>query len=144
MCYGRLVQVVRAQYNQQEYEFSPLLPFSYLSFLYVFPQLPPTPPPGSDLLQTKKHTRNTRHKRYRFVNGVMSSDADINAGSCKVFSFGKIVDLSPAEVLACFGEHYRSVVADPAGDSHGNIRAFMETGWEGIEFPDGLALASKE
>lgn len=67
----------------------------------------------------------------------------MNEGSCKVFSFGKLASLSPEETLACFGEHYRSVVADPAGDSHGNIRAFMKTGWEGVLFPDGIALTWK-
>lgn len=78
------------------------------------------------------------------MNGVTSSDASSNEGSCKVFSFGKITGLSAAETLACFGEHYRSVVADPSGDSHGNIRAFMESGWEGVSFSDGLALSPKD
>lgn len=74
---------------------------------------------------------------------MTSSDAGANEGSCKVFSFGKIAELSSRETLACFGQHYRGVIADPEGDSHGNIRAFMESGWDGVEFPDGLSLCSK-
>ncbi|CAM9913349.1 unnamed protein product [Discosporangium mesarthrocarpum] len=77
----------------------------------------------------------------RFVNGATASDAGVNEGSCKIFSFGASIGLTVEETLACFGEHYRSVLSDPDGKSHGNIRAFMETGWEGIGFPDGLALA---
>lgn len=77
------------------------------------------------------------------MNGVTSSDAGVNEGSCKVLAFGKIAELSSGEALACFGEHYRGVLADPEGDSHGNIRAFMESGWNGVEFPDGLSLSSK-
>lgn len=82
--------------------------------------------------------------KFRFVNGGTSSDAGSNEGSCKVFSFGKMEDLSASETLACFGEHYRSVVKDPSGDSHSNIRAFMKTGWDGVSFPDGLSLSRKE
>lgn len=77
------------------------------------------------------------------MNGATSSDAGVNEGSCKVFAFGKIAVLSAEEVLACFGEHYRGVLADPSGDSHGNIRAFMESGWDGVDFPDGLPLSAK-
>lgn len=78
------------------------------------------------------------------MNGVTSSDAGANEGSCKVFAFGKIAELSAPETLACFGEHYRSVVSDPSGDSHGNIRAFMDSGVEGVSFPDGLCLSVKK
>lgn len=61
-----------------------------------------------------------------------------------MFSLGQIMDMPPDEVLACFGEHYRSVLANPSGNDHANIRTFMRTGWGGIEFPDGLALTLKE
>ncbi len=77
------------------------------------------------------------------MNGVTSSEAGENEGSCKVFAFGKIAELSQAQTLAAFGEHYRGVLADPSGDSHGNIRAFMESGWDGVDFPDGLSLSPK-
>jgi len=76
----------------------------------------------------------------QFVNGGVQSAAGANEGSCKVFSMGKLMDLSETEVLACFAEHYRQVLSEPDGTSHGNIRAFMTHGWEGVQFPDGLAL----
>merc|ERR1712048_866581 len=67
-----------------------------------------------------------------------------NAGSCKVFSMGKLLKLPKDCVLLCFAEHYKQVLGDPEGTTHGNIRAFMKHGWDGVEFPDGLALAPKE
>jgi len=76
-----------------------------------------------------------------FSNGTVSSKAGENAGSAKVLSFGKLVDLTEHETLMLFGQHYRDTLADPDGTSHGNIRAFMKTGWAGVSFPDGLALA---
>jgi len=78
----------------------------------------------------------------RFVNGGLESPASSNEGSCKVFSVGKMLGWSEAEVLASFGEHYRQVRDDPAGSSHGNIRAFMKHGWGSVQFPDGLALTA--
>ena len=38
------------------------------------------------------------------------------------------------QLLACFGEHYRQVLADPGCESHANIRTFMRHGWKGIRF----------
>merc|ERR1712046_3626 len=72
-------------------------------------------------------------------NGVKSAEG-ANAGSCKVFSMGKLLKLPKDCVLLCFAEHYKQVLGDPEGTSHGNIRGFMKQGWEGVEFPDGLAL----
>lgn len=80
----------------------------------------------------------------KFVNGGLESAAGINAGSAKVFSMGKLIGLSEEEVLGCFAEHYRQVLGDPDGTSHGNIRAFMKHGWSGVEFPDGLAVTLNE
>lgn len=73
-----------------------------------------------------------------FTNGRgesrVQNPAGTNEGSCKVFAFGKLQKLSPEQTLACFGEHYRKVLATPAGTDHGNIRSFMHYGWAGIEF----------
>jgi len=69
-----------------------------------------------------------------FDNGTLHNDAGENNGSCKLFAFAKQQGFSQAETLACFGEHYQSVRNDPKGDSHQNIRHFMQTGWEGIRF----------
>ncbi|CAE8591748.1 unnamed protein product [Polarella glacialis] len=76
----------------------------------------------------------------QFVNGGVESAAGSNEGSCEVFSLGKLAGFSEAEVLACFGEHYQQVLGDPAGTSHGNIRAFMKHGWAVVDFPDSVAL----
>jgi len=58
----------------------------------------------------------------------------------QAFSLGKLAGFSKQEVLLSFGEHYRQVCGDPTGTSHGNIRAFMKHGWDGVHFPDGLSL----
>ncbi|MBU0656487.1 MAG: HopJ type III effector protein [Gammaproteobacteria bacterium] len=73
-----------------------------------------------------------------FSNGVgedcVVSPAGINAGSCKVFAFGQLQGLSEQQTLACFGEHYRKVLATPDETDHANIRTFMRHGWAGIHF----------
>jgi len=74
-----------------------------------------------------------------FRNGPLYNAAGENEGSCKVFALAQFSNLNEAQALALFGRHYRDVLADPAGSSHGNIRQFMTTGWSGIVF-DGPAL----
>jgi len=73
-----------------------------------------------------------------FGNGAgddrLDSPAGSNEGSCKVFAFGRLNGLSVGQTLACFGEHYRAVLADPEGKGHPNIRLFMRHGWAGIRF----------
>ncbi|KAG5177451.1 HopJ type III effector protein [Tribonema minus] len=78
-----------------------------------------------------------------FTNGDVHNAAGTNEGSCKVFSFGKLAALDEASTLSCFGQHYRDVLADPAGAAHANIRSFMEAGWGGVHFPEGVALTPK-
>ncbi|AZA73608.1 HopJ type III effector protein [Chryseobacterium indoltheticum] len=79
----------------------------------------------------------------KFTNGNTVNEADQNNGSCKVFSFAKINDLSKEETLNLFGEFYRKdVLQNPEGTDHQNIRNFIEFGWEGISF-DGKALVRK-
>ena len=49
-----------------------------------------------------------------------------------------------ADTLELFGRFYRDdVLGKPDGDDHGNIRNFMKSGWDGVSFPDGLALKAK-
>lgn len=69
-----------------------------------------------------------------FRNGPLHNRAGENEGSCKVFALAQHCYLSEADTLACFGRHYRQVLDEPAGSSHGNIRQFMGTGWSGIGF----------
>ncbi len=79
----------------------------------------------------------------RFTNGEAVNEAGTNSGSCKLFSFAKLQQLSKEETLACFGDYYRvDVLQHPEATNHANIRNFMVTGWEGINF-DGEALQAK-
>ncbi len=79
----------------------------------------------------------------KFINGEIINEAGQNSGSCKVFSFAKLQNLSKEETLACFGEYYRKeVLENPNGTDHQNIRNFMKFGWQRIIF-DGEALHKK-
>jgi hypothetical protein len=42
-----------------------------------------------------------------------------------------------------WGQYYRDVLATPDGTDHQNIRNFMKTGWEGVDFSNGIALTKK-
>ncbi|MGM0571738.1 HopJ type III effector protein [Marinobacter sp.] len=77
-----------------------------------------------------------------FRNGPLYNAPGENEGSCKVFAIAQFGNLTEARTLTLFGRHYRDVLADAAGTSHGNIRQFMTTGWSGIVF-DGPALRPK-
>ena len=78
-----------------------------------------------------------------FTNGTQHNEAGQNSGSCKLFTFAKLQNLSQAETLACFGAYYfEEVLGDPDGTSHQNIRNFMKLGWDGIQF-EGEALVLK-
>ncbi|HCI14491.1 MAG: type III effector [Gallionellales bacterium GWA2_60_142] len=78
-----------------------------------------------------------------FANGATRNEAGQNNGSCKLFSFAKLNDLSPQQTLACFGDYYRKdVLGNPDGTDHQNIRNFTNHGWEGIRF-EGEALKPK-
>ena len=78
-----------------------------------------------------------------FRNHELYSEAGQNTGSCKLFAFARLHDLTQEQTLALFGSYYRSdVLRTPDGDSHPNIRQFMKTGWSGIEF-EGVPLRAK-
>lgn len=79
----------------------------------------------------------------RFTNGSLVNEAGQNNGSCKIFSFAKLQDLTPSETLSLFGDYYRiDVLENPDGTDHQNIRNFIYSGWEGIKF-DGEGLEKK-
>lgn len=79
----------------------------------------------------------------QFTNGETINEPNKNNGSCKVFSFAKLNDLSKDETLALFGKYYRDdVLKNPEGTDHQNIRNFMKFGWDGISI-DGDALRRK-
>ncbi len=78
-----------------------------------------------------------------FKNGDTYNEAGQNSGSCKLFAFAQINNLTPEATLACFGDYYRKdVLEDPEGTDHGNIRNFIKHGWEGIQF-EGVPLTTK-
>ena len=78
-----------------------------------------------------------------FKNGNIINEANQNNGSCKVFSFAKLNNLSKEETLALFGVFYRDeVLKNPEGTDHQNIRNFIKFGWHGISF-EGAALRTK-
>jgi hypothetical protein len=79
-----------------------------------------------------------------FRNGPgVYNEAGTNEGSCKIFGFAQLEGLSEKDTLACFGTFYREeVLEQPDANNHGNIRAFIQSGWNGIEF-DGVALVKK-
>jgi DNA-binding IscR family transcriptional regulator len=79
----------------------------------------------------------------KFINGNTTNEANQNNGSCKVFSFAQLKNLSKEQTLSLFGEFYREdVLNNPDGTDHQNIRNFIEFGWDGISF-DGEALKKK-
>jgi hypothetical protein len=73
----------------------------------------------------------------KFTNGNTVNEVNQNNGSCKVFSFAKLNQLSKEETLALFGDFYRTdVLQNPEGTDHQNIRNFIEFGWNGVSFED--------
>lgn len=79
----------------------------------------------------------------RFSNGNTVNEAGQNNGSCKIFAFAQLNNLTQSQTLALFGDYYRiDVLRNPEGTDHQNIRNFMQTGWEGIQF-EGNALSQK-
>jgi hypothetical protein len=78
-----------------------------------------------------------------FNNGKQQNAAGENSGSCKLFAFAKLQKLSQQETVACFGAYYfEDVLKNPEGNDHQNIRNFMTTGWNGLQF-EGDALELK-
>lgn len=77
---------------------------------------------------------NYQYNASGFHNGDLYNEAGQNEGSCKIFAFAQLNDLSEQQALACFGRFYQDVLATPEGSDHGNIRNFMKSGWQGVRF----------
>ena len=87
---------------------------------------------------------NYQYQPTTFTNGELVNESGTNEGSCKIFYFAQLNNLSPEQTLACFGSYYREdVLANPKGDDHQNIRNFMQTGWQGIDFKSVALTAIK-
>jgi len=70
-----------------------------------------------------------------FQNGDINNEAGQNNGSCKIFAFAILQELPEELTLHCFGDYYRKdVLENPEGTDHQNIRNFMKSGWEEIDF----------
>lgn len=86
---------------------------------------------------------NYRFKETAFTNGETRNEAGQNNGSCKIFAFGHLNNLTEEQTLNCFGDYYRNdVLRKPDGDDHQNIRNFIKQGWSGVSF-DEEALVLK-
>ena len=77
-----------------------------------------------------------------FKNGDIFNEATQNQGSAKVFAFAQLNELSEADTLYLFAEHYQSVLVNVSGTDHQNIRQFLANGWSGIVF-EGEVLVPK-
>lgn len=78
-----------------------------------------------------------------FTNHETYNEAGQNSGSCKLFAFAKLQQLSQRQTLLCFGAYYRDdVLGNPQCSNHQNIRNFMKAGWDGIVF-EAAALKPK-
>ncbi|MFQ3171872.1 MAG: hypothetical protein ACI9DG_001910 [Oleispira sp.] len=69
-----------------------------------------------------------------FNNGGIENSAEQNQGSCKIFALAELLNLSQPQVLACFGQHYRDVLATPTIDNHHNLRRILKEGIADIRF----------
>lgn len=84
---------------------------------------------------------NYQYQPTTFTNGSLGNEAGSNEGSCKIFYFAQLNKLNQQQTLACFGLFYREdVLKNPTGNDHGNIRNFMKTGWQGIEFTQAALI----
>ena len=73
------------------------------------------------------------------------SKAGENEGSCKIFSFARIHQLTKTQTLNCFGKYYRDdVLNHPDHTDHANIRNFIKHGWENIFFKSTALQLKKD
>ena len=77
-----------------------------------------------------------------FNNGGVLNTLEQNQGSCKVFALAQLLEFSQQQALACFGQHYRDVLATPEVDNHHNLRRVLKEGLGNISF-DQFPLEQK-
>lgn len=82
-----------------------------------------------------------QHQPTAFKNGEAHNEATQNQGSARVFAFAQLNDLNEEDTLYLFAEHYQSVLNNPNGTDHQNIRQFIMHGWPGIVFEGQVLLA---
>ena len=69
-----------------------------------------------------------------FHIGPLYNSAEQNQGSCRIFAMALDLGLTDRQTLACFAEHYQSVLSDPHGSGHANISALMQHGLAAVHF----------
>lgn len=69
-----------------------------------------------------------------FNNGDQYNAENQNQGSARVLYAAHLNQLTEEETLHLFGEHFQSVLNDPEGTDHQNIRQFLKYGWSGVRF----------
>ena len=69
-----------------------------------------------------------------FHNGPLYNSAEQNQASCRIFAMALDLGLTDEQTLACFAEHHESVLADPEGSGHANIRTLMQHGLAAVHF----------
>ncbi|AOA57222.1 HopJ type III effector protein [Acinetobacter larvae] len=84
-----------------------------------------------------------QHQATAFDNGAQHNAASENQGSAKVLYFAQLQQLSAAQTLTLFAQHYAAVLAHPTAQDHQNIRQFMQHGWDGVKF-SGVVLTAKD
>ena len=78
-----------------------------------------------------------------FTNGPNLNEKGTNEGSCKIFAFAELNELNSNQTLNCVGRYDREdVLQHPGNNDHGNIRQFMKTGLDAIQF-ENPALIKK-
>ena len=63
-----------------------------------------------------------------FTVGEHQNKKDENLGSLAILAYAIAGDMSRRQALELFGEHYETVLIDPFGSDHQNIRALMKVG----------------
>ena len=82
---------------------------------------------------------NYEYQPAEFHNGLkdelLVNKAGTNEGSCKIFAFAQLNQLTQEQTLNLFGDYYQlDVLNNPQGIDHQNIRHFFHFGWAGISF----------
>ena len=69
-----------------------------------------------------------------FDNGGLHNAAGSNQGSCKILGLALLENLSTADALRAFGEHYTWVLAHPERSEQANIRQLLQYGLTAVHF----------
>ena len=81
----------------------------------------------------------------KFTNGVgqdvVINESSTNEGSCKIFAFAQLNNLTKQQALACFGKYYREdVLKNPEGTDHANIRTLIKYDLNDIKFDNNVLI----